>query len=603
MKNYLLLLSLLLYFAVWADNNPIKKSSEIAVIHGESFYLHTVEAGQTLFSIAKAYNVTVDLIKDVNGLNSNNLSINEILRIPYYKGITSDSNFYYHKTEKGETIYSIARRFDIRPKRILKENPKYEKSPLAIGDVVKLPLKDIDLKRAGVQLTKPLPEAIHNIEQTLISDEPTVSPVEFSVNINESNDSLSSISDLAVEADQNISDIIQEPNAPEKHVDTISKSKSLKIAVLLPFFAAENMHSNEPEIVVDSIGDITIINKVKHILPKSEQFISFYEGVLLGLDSLKRAGYELTVKVYDTQRDNINMYRITDDLNIFNPDLIIGPVYASELNVLMRNLENPKIPVVYPLSSRGEDFVDYPNFLQVNISYNSLVDRMTEWILSHKQDSARIFALDMYNNNTDYEQVRDRLTVNLEVDSNVKFVVWDSLVANQDTFRYEFSPKFENIIVLPTLKEADVNKMMPFLSAYTDRFKITVIGFPEWQNFNSGDHEAFYKLNTKFLTYSFVNPYAERAKWFQNYYNEFFFNTPSSLTYKAFDIITYLVPLTAIYREYTLDALLMTENEGEELFSTFDFKNIKVNGGLENKSLFIINYGSDYKIKRMPLRY
>ena len=136
----------------------MERSSDVVVIRGKSYYLHTVEAGQTLYSICKAYGADVEEVKALNEKADNALSLYEVLKIPFVEQqaeakaqeaekpfVQRDGKYYYHRVEKGETIYSIARRYGMRPRRLLKHNPDYSTNqPLAIGAVVRLPLEEID---------------------------------------------------------------------------------------------------------------------------------------------------------------------------------------------------------------------------------------------------------------------------------------------------------------------------------------------------------------------------------------------------------------------------------------------------------------------------
>lgn len=79
------------------------------------------------------------------------MSLYEVLKVPYTDPfVQQDDKFYYHKVLKGETFYSIARLYKIKPKRLLKFNEGYaQNQPLAVGAVVKLPLAEIDLSVLG----------------------------------------------------------------------------------------------------------------------------------------------------------------------------------------------------------------------------------------------------------------------------------------------------------------------------------------------------------------------------------------------------------------------------------------------------------------------
>ena len=149
----LLFLFLLLWSCgqVLGQGTAVTKSNDIVVIRGKSYYLHTVQPGQTLYSICKAYGANIDEVKSLNDKKDNALSLYEVLKVPYTDPfVQQDDKFYYHKVVKGETFYSIARLYKIKPKRLLKFNEGYaQNQPLAVGAVVKLPLAEIDLSVLG----------------------------------------------------------------------------------------------------------------------------------------------------------------------------------------------------------------------------------------------------------------------------------------------------------------------------------------------------------------------------------------------------------------------------------------------------------------------
>ena len=58
-----------------------------------------------------------------------------------------------------------------------------------------------------------------------------------------------------------------------------------------------------------------------------------------------------------------------------------------------------------PLSARNENFGQHPNFLQVNISFASLIEKMTYWV-GDQRASANIICLKFLQNAVDDEQTR-----------------------------------------------------------------------------------------------------------------------------------------------------------------------------------------------------
>ena len=69
---------------------------------------YTVLKGDTLYSIAKKFNTTVDKILNLNNLSSNLLSIGQILKIP----LSDNPNTNTYIVKKGDTLYSIAKKLD-----------------------------------------------------------------------------------------------------------------------------------------------------------------------------------------------------------------------------------------------------------------------------------------------------------------------------------------------------------------------------------------------------------------------------------------------------------------------------------------------------------
>ena len=590
---------LFLFLLLWScgqvigQGTAVTKSNDIVVIRGKSYYLHTVQPGQTLYSICKAYGANIDEVKSLNDKKDNALSLYEVLKVPYTDPfVQQDDKFYYHKVVKGETFYSIARLYKLKPKRLLKFNEGYaQNQPLAVGAVVKLPLAEIDLSVLGEEEI----EASVGKKQEIRPERPV------------RNESVKKVEEASV------TDILQNAlmqknekteQEPEKETTTVIGATDkmeipdyisevvmpvdpfVKVALLLPFSAKDY------PVFVD-----TLVEKMPvQISARSEQFISFYEGVLLAVDSLKNQGYKVNLKVFDTERSAEKMYTMVDEIDRFHPDLIIGPVYGSVYKALMDDLTNKNIPVIYPLSSRSEEFGVYPDFIQVNPSMKALTVAMSDW-LREEAEEANLVCLNLTGNEVSHSDLEDiRLFKEyMHRIGSMNFYDWNTSAVPLDGLRLQLLPDRENIIILPTTKEAEVSKILPVLSALTDGYRITVVGFPEWQAFTSVDHETYFKLNTKIFTYSYVDNTTEPAKRFALKYRKYFYTEPNNLAYKAFDMSLYFIELAAKYRDRTLDALEFYPRNGD--FSRFYFQKMEGQAGKENQGFYIVNFGSDYRLK------
>ena len=71
-------------------------------------FMYTVEPGDTLYSIVRKYNTTVQSILDLNYLKSNNLSVGQVIRIPeiYYNyDEMSAPNYITYTVKPGDMIF------------------------------------------------------------------------------------------------------------------------------------------------------------------------------------------------------------------------------------------------------------------------------------------------------------------------------------------------------------------------------------------------------------------------------------------------------------------------------------------------------------------
>ena len=96
---------------------------------------YTVSKGDTLYSIAKEFNTTVDKIKSQNNLTSNNLAVGQVLKIPSTTTITKPATTTMYTVKPGDTLYSLAREFNTTVNN-LKSLNNLTSNNLAVGQVI-----------------------------------------------------------------------------------------------------------------------------------------------------------------------------------------------------------------------------------------------------------------------------------------------------------------------------------------------------------------------------------------------------------------------------------------------------------------------------------
>lgn len=108
----------------------------------EDYLLYTVKKGDNLYNIANSYNTTVSDIMSLNNLSSNILSIGQTLKIPLKEVETSNSTEYTEYTiKKGDSLYSISKTYGVPIDEIMKYNG-LTSNLLNVGKVIRIPLSN-----------------------------------------------------------------------------------------------------------------------------------------------------------------------------------------------------------------------------------------------------------------------------------------------------------------------------------------------------------------------------------------------------------------------------------------------------------------------------
>ena len=97
---------------------------------------YVVQSGDTLYSIAKNNNLTIDQIKSLNNLTTNSLSVGQKLKLKETTESTSTLNTYTVKS--GDSLYSIAKKYNTTVSN-LKTLNNLSSTTLSIGQVLKVP--------------------------------------------------------------------------------------------------------------------------------------------------------------------------------------------------------------------------------------------------------------------------------------------------------------------------------------------------------------------------------------------------------------------------------------------------------------------------------
>ena len=459
------------------DNVNNERSKVVEYFNGKPFYIHFVKEGQTLFGIAKIYNITSDVLIANNPDLKTGLKTDMILKIPTNnakssiekqnplsdfkkkdpendnKDIKSGGQIIY-EIKRGETLYGIAKRYDVTMDEILNVNPGV--TSFRAGNKIHIP----------VNQSEPVPA---------VTTAKTVKPVVGNVKPAESK---TSESKLSVNSGFNeISD----------------KTGPFKVAMLIPFYLDE----------IDSI-------RADQTDPKSFAFVQFYEASLMAVDSLRKQGMDVKLYVYDADGDEgVDKTRaIFQKKELADMDLIIGPFYAKCFEIASRYAGLHKIPIVNPLSKRNEIITSKPWVFKVQPGSADEMAEVAGFINKHFA-SANVVLI----RQDKIKMAEEATAFKTEM---LPFLKRENKNANiRESFfkaegvaglKLKLSSEKLNIVVVLSSDEIFVSGLLHSLDEISVDYDLTVMGMAAWEQYkldiNSMMHVKLHLYSNKYVDYS-----------------------------------------------------------------------------------------------------
>ena len=285
--------------------------------------VHIVEPGQTKFSIAKKYDMTVAELDRINPAVGPNLPIGYSLVVhgaaadlvapptgSVVSTITPTTKVYYanYEVKPKETMYSLTQMFQITTENLIALNPSLQDG-VKIGMILKVP------GRGSITIEQP--EGYANLMSSL---------------------------------------------------DTKERKE---LVMLLPF--------NASRIQGDSLRSITERLKKDQFLNMT---LDFYSGALMAIDSAKTLGLNVNVRIFDSAESKYSssVTGIVQSNNLRKADAVIGPFYQQYLETTAGLLAKDSVAVISPLSK--ETGKAYHNLYQSMPSENFLKSAMFNYMLS-----------------------------------------------------------------------------------------------------------------------------------------------------------------------------------------------------------------------------
>lgn len=316
----------------------------------DNFIYHTIQPKETIYGIAKKYNVSESNLKSLNQKQlDSGLKVGDILLIPKKEKISTSNTPVINVSEgshlvtKGETLYSLIKKYNVSADDFYAENPLLQTEGLKEGMFLVIP------KKSGRSL----------IENNTINY--TVQPGDTAYDIlNRYNTNL----DELIALNPTVIDGLK-----AGMVLKLPLQKNAKIIKFAEPGKIKRINDNEINIVL-----MLPFNTDNPSALKNNQAMQFFTGAKVALTRLANTGKIINVKVLDTKNDN-DIQAILSSTDLSKTDAIIGPLKAGAVIEVADFFKGSGIGIVSPIAN-SEELNSYDNLLIANPREEVLADQI-----------------------------------------------------------------------------------------------------------------------------------------------------------------------------------------------------------------------------------
>lgn len=489
---------------------PVEISTDKVNVKGTVYWLHKVLKGHTLYSISKAYGVSVDEIKAANPSLSEGLKAGMLIYIPDKAATTGTVT----ADQPENTSVTTEQPTKEKPqKKVVKDKKKYKKYNVKWYET----LDDVAVKfnvtvEAIIALNDIDTVSGKRIRSVMIPDKEYMRSMETG--------QPDTTGETAEEKDDRIPvvtfPVTEQKPVPENGVYTIS--------LVLPFNASGR---------TDNINAYAA---------------DFYAGVLTAAADLKEkglfSGFELNV--VDLSRYGSAWELIAD--NVLNDsELIIGPISERDMQPIASYARSRQIPVVSPLDLGTETLAqDNPWFYlfppQSDLALAHQLDKIADTSDADTVESVTVI----------YEQGYDRSD---EVTGT--FAGLNERGVKFRTFKYDFlsgrgidtlmSRSLDSLtlnkVIIPSMSEAFITDALRNLNLIKSGmgYNIEVYGLSRWKSFETIEQDYFHALDLRLAMSYYIDYNRPEVMDFIKKYRAAFNTEPSSFSFQGYDIMTFFV--------------------------------------------------------------
>ena len=300
----------------------------------------------------------------------------------------------------------------------------------------------------------------------------------------------------------------------------------------IPYSTAERdsmRRSEEERIAAEQaamIHPLTTVN-VAVILPfaldkpkqseEAQKMMDFYKGILLTVDSLKRAGLNLDIITLDEgPADNSKIQSVLQHTKLREAHLIIGPGRNADINPVAAFAQQHHIPLVIPFANTEGIIGGRPYVFQCNTHLSAHYPQVNKRFLARHADDNIIF-VDMNDKQEAYtKQLAQALDAASVKYQRISFTEMDS----------KFTPMLnasQNNLILPSSPTSGSFEMLclKLNNQNLDAgYHLQLLGSSEWQTLPQKSQKNMYKYSATYFTTFYTNTLSSRTQRFCQQFRE-----------------------------------------------------------------------------------
>lgn len=571
----------------------------------QSYFLHTIEKGQSLYSIASMYNISQADIVKLNPGSDDKIYVGRTLRIPRTDANSQKETF--HTIESGETLYRLTVKYNVSAKDICDANPGLSAENFRIGQVIRIPSSTdaatATTNNTGLSATSPTGNTfVQAPVQSRCRDMHKVKRKETVFSISRK---------------YGITEAELIAANPELQGENKIKKGSF---LCIPYPSTQIQQNTHPQATAPSDSELFSENKKSNerinvikaavILPflsdgasksESAKMVEYYEGFLMAVDSLKRTGTSIDLFTYSTGPSTSSLNSILGKNEMKDMDIIFGPLHQQHIKPLADFADKHDIRLVIPFTSKDNTVFRNPSVYQINTPQSYLYSEVYDHFV-RQFPNANVIFIEASQDTKDKaefikglkEELRNRSipTKSLKEDATVESM---KAVLRNDR---------ENIFIPTSGSNITLIKILPQLTLLVREqpdSRVHLFGYPEWQTYTKDHLEAFFELDTYFYSSFYTNNLLPAAITFTKSYRKWYGKEMDERYPKfgmlGFDTGYFFLKGLSRYGsglEKNLDKMDLVPIQ-----TGFKFQRVNNWGGFINRKVFFVRFTKNFELIKL----